>query len=569
MTSLVLAALLAWQEPAAAGAEAAARITIDSELAAASTWLKEQVAAYAETDGKSGLAPATAAYYRFFTTYALPDTKIALGDEDEDDPAAPRHTYRSAAPAALSFVLNSLAFKDVDGPSVPVRPVSPTLYAIDLRDYSWSAEQWAVATATDPYADPRITAPNLGDAGLTAHGRFLVRADWFLVHATDSAKQLDVGLKVDDVISYALIYGVGKAPKTLKEFQDTWGVDVTLANDRKADFSTVVDKGRSGVSRGVRRIIGLRTVLGDYWETRDARNIDYTEDFLSADFEAGEAITNNSRGLQVYLLFNKDQKRVDSGAIELVVDNTDPHDYRVRTLSSCIACHPLGINPASNALVDVAVLGPKLNIAYFDKAKLIERLYFAGRFDTTTTAANIRYAAAVKACNGLEPTPNAIAFKTLYDWYAYRAVDPEQAGRELGLTAEAYQTVIKAATTSRLQALHRGGRAVPRQFWEAYVIKGKLTPGAYAESVLHIKGRTADPIVVPVVPVVPDVAPVKVIVTIATHLMAGPKVLAELPVGAVCDYVATKDQWLHVRHGMISGYVRRAHARLEPPVKDE
>ncbi len=590
ITAILMAALLG-AEPGQDDAKPAeappALPSIDTELKAAATWLQAM-----QDDGK--IAPADAPNFRFFTTYAVPETKLNVAPGEKEDGADRSTTLREASGMVLSFALNSLAATNAEGKAIPPLAVSPTLYAADVRDYGWTVEQFEAAIQTDPYVVEPLVDHALYNFGRLNAGNMLVRADWFIVHAMDSARQVDRGLKADDVIYYTLIYGVGKAPKTLDAFRAAWGVDATLAAKFKADFGTIVEKGRSGVSRGVRRIVGYRTVLGAYWETFDASNEDYVENVLSDKLEAGEAITNNTRGLQVYLLYDGKRNRVEDGNIKLVVDSSDSHDPRVRTATSCVSCHTVGINPCSNALADLVKEGVGFNPKYHEFARRIDRFYLAGTLDATVVEANTRYGQAVAACNGLSPTQNAIAYRALYDWYAYTPVTLAQAAAECGLAEAEYLAKIKASASGRLAGLFRTKRPIDRQFWEAQVVGGAINGGSYAESMLHIKGKTSEPVVlVPAVAVAVPVAVVKpkeeekpapmeeakpavkpdagdprpethqVVTTEATQLQLQNQVLGELPAGAVLEYTKTVGEWYGVRHEGVAGYVPKAKSRIE------
>ena len=525
--------------------------SVDTELATAAAWLEGQVAAGHITGND-------ARYYKFFTTYAVPQTPLDLGGLGIQGVPVPQ-TLRQAAPYVLSFALNSLAAFDADGKSVPPTVVGPTLYVIDIRNYGWDLERWEAAVASDPYVVEPLVDPGAYHRLYQLSGNALVRADWFVVHAMDARRQLDRGLKQDDVIYYILIYGKGRRPKTLDEFRTFWGADVGLAEKKKADSGAVIDKGKSGVSRGSRRLISVRTVLGEYWETRDAVNEDFVEQILSDNFEAGEAITNNARGLQVYTLFGGQKQLVDDGDIKLVVDSTDQHDPRVRTATSCVVCHPLGINEASSEVVSLLKGGVRLeSYDYKEVLQKIERFYLAGKFDTAAVQANARYASAVAATNGLLPTQNALAYKTLVDWYAYAELDMNQCAAEAGLPADLFKSSIIATTTARLSGLYRLNKPVPRQYWEASVVGGKLIGGAYAESILHIKGRTAEEARNPIA-----LVPVQVVTTVVpAQIKVGRAVLAELPANTTVEYLGIRGDWIAVRHNGIVGHIHRSQCRV-------
>jgi hypothetical protein len=525
--------------------------TFETELQAATTWLQSEV--------KAGRISTTdAPYFKVFTTYAIPDIPLP------DAAVGPQQTLRAIAPRVLSFALNSLASPDAEAVIVLPRTISPTLYAIDIRDFGWDYDRWIAACKIDPYGQVALSPLMATDQNIKQYGSVMVRADWFIVHALDPAKQLDAGLKGEDVMYYLLIYGKTGIPKTITEFQDKWAVDKSKAEKLKVDFGTVIEKGKSAVSLGTRRLIGMRTIIGEYWETRDDANQDFVENFFSNDFEAGEAITNNARGLQVYLLFNKAGNRVDIGDTKLVVDRNDKRDVRVRTGISCMTCHPLGINPASNELADMITEGVKLRAQYNDVARRIEAFMLAGKFDATTKSANDRFARAVQAAAGVSPTSNAIALRALVDAYN-NDVTLTQAAAEVGLTNDPFKNKIVATASGRLASLARYGKPVPRLFWERSNTPAQY--GAYGESIFHITGRTSELKQAEVKPEEPKADEPKqtmVVFLVPVTLTDSQNQSWTQEANTSLPYVREQDIHVLVKNGIRTAWVPKSQVRIEP-----
>src|SRR5690606_36998888 len=142
-----------------------------------------------------------------------------------------------------------------------------------------------------------------------------------------------------------------ETPDTLEEYQKLWQVDINKIREvLKIERRGVVDYGNSGVSRHNRLLLGSRTELGYYWESQDSKVEDYVENIFSEEKDAGEIINSHRNGLQVYLLVNANNERVDFADNALVIDKSDPQDVRVRTAKSCVICHAGGINPVNDEI---------------------------------------------------------------------------------------------------------------------------------------------------------------------------------------------------------------------------
>ena len=363
---------------------------------------------------------------------------------------------------------------------------------IDIRNYGWTPQIFEIISAQDPYfVEPLIDHQIYTYTRLIA-GNVIFRADWFITHAMDAMQQLDEG--ENEIIYYRLLYD-DKAPKTLAEFHALWSIDINKIREvLKVERGAVVDTGKSGVSRHNRRILGARTETGYYWSTQDSKVLDYVENIFEEKKDAGEIISSHRNGLQVYLLVNANDERVDFADNALVIDHSDPSDVRVRTAKSCIICHSGGINPVEDEIQNLIINGIKL---YADKeTELRIKQFYLRDLNKQITADNLLYEEAVRLCNDLDGNDNMLVYRAIYDWYISE-VTLEQAAREFGLSIEELKKGAVETVSGRIAALIQYGKPIPRQIWE------QRQNGAYTQIGLLLKKITlpvAAPQPVPVAP---------------------------------------------------------------------
>lgn len=251
--------------------------------------------------------------------------------------------------AALSKVLNSLSWKPrivvpeaVDG--------SGTVYAIDLRDLDWDAQdQWRRLVEVYPYGLKYGSHP---DESLRELDREIVRetgvqlavlrADWFVATASRPP----------------LYHDLLELPRNARDLERRLGVNIpaNFAADKlmRAGFA------KSGVSGQNRMVERHDATYGAYWKSYDffpeTGRAQLTRFPLGPLFErhpfpehafkhdGGEIIFHLPNGMQGYLLVNNQDDRIDAGPIDIVAD-----DKRVSGTPaivngiSCMACHSHGV----------------------------------------------------------------------------------------------------------------------------------------------------------------------------------------------------------------------------------
>jgi hypothetical protein len=543
LLALVTAVQSADKQPA----PAVTLCTPDSELADAQKFLEK--------------VPAEdAPFFRFFTTYSIPEKVLFHGEQTE---------MRHRAELALPFVLNSCqGFKGEGLIQRPKRVAgSNTLWYIDIRDFGWKFDDIDAVFGIQPYFLAPLVNPN--------NNSIIFRVDWFLVNAMDVTKQDDRGLK--DLVYYILQYGKGNEPKDADDFRKTWQVDIKTIREQKVETGTVVDAGDSGVSQHTRQLRRGRTIFGYYRETRDVKSHDfdpdkiqtrdYVEDIFANQSDAGEYIATAKTGLQTYMLSagnNGKFKRVEFGDPTIVVDRQDRYDPRVRTGKSCVICHANGVIPYTNAIREFFRTGGDIRTYSKDLAREIRAFYLRSE-DDEVEADNLIFTAAVKRCNGLDPAENMACFHDVYEWYWTKKVTLEQAALELGLCVEDFKKAIKPATTGRLTNLYHD-KPMPREVWDS------INVGGYIQAMLLVKNLQAKSIKVPEgTKKTDDVRPreVKVGDTVQVTVKESPLLDSQDRVTVYClkDVTARvleifDDTWYFVECQGHKGYLRKSHARL-------
>lgn len=415
----------------------------------------------------------------FLTTFTVP-TSIKVRIQDQANPSELKNiSLREAMEPVINFTVHSLSggtiFKRI------VR-ISDTLYCLDIRDYDWTQEALEKVSLADPYfKEPYIDHDLITTLRLEA-GNNILRADWFVAHTLDTAKQFDAGR---EPLYYELLYAKTGVPKTLKEFQDKWGIDVNKSIKNKTAKGTIVDTGKSIVALHNRQLFRIRTDSGYYWETQDVKNAEGDRDFIENlvpflrkdGFDAGEIITNNKLGLQVYLLTDAKGNRIEFADNAIARDSNKGMDARVVTARSCIMCHAQGINNAGNALKDLLESGVQLH--YNQKEDLLDTAsFFLDDLNESIKEDQAIFTRAVKKATGYPPADIVLMYQKLVDWYE-SPITFDQSQLELGATAE--DIILKVSPTTRGHTGHliKGG-TISRQTWE------EPNRGAFIEAMLLI-----------------------------------------------------------------------------------
>ncbi len=363
---------------------------------------------------------------------------------------------------AMRFLVPSLSLEQVVDDQIPQAvPGSPTLWRIDTTALGWSASLPRVLQRGNPYHD--------------GHGPSLViRADWFLVLATDCK---------ESKAYYDLVFGQVFAKKD--QFLAALGIATG-----QSGLSFGLIEGNSGVIVSKKRWIesfGQRR--GYAWGTRDSAKIDLKTDPLgrpdgSFAHDAEEWIigvpkihsaTGRRGALQVYFLANAAGDRQDVAPPDIATDHTRIRHgaTEIRNGISCISCHSEGmIDPTSNEFRDLITAGADV---YADKTtqRKLEGFHL-GDLQTELDRNREDFAAIVEACTGVPPKQAVESFGKVVREYD-KPVEPATAAAELGIELDELRAAIAYGSNSgqfspRLIALAHE-RPIPRQAWEALYLE--------------------------------------------------------------------------------------------------
>jgi hypothetical protein len=370
---------------------------------------------------------------------------------------------RADAAKVLAFWVNSLSREpDI---VIPRQLAGGAVLAIDCRDYGMDVKtfwKFGDPEAKEPYfhviAEVEQTyhqldqygrqqastrkvrqtyqAPWLGKANvealyaLTKNPAPVLRADWFF-NQTAVAKDRHVG--------YYDLLGLGKKEA---DFQRLIGANATEAKRLKLELAATV--AASGVTLNNRGIVRQQALAGAYWFTQDYKtSVDKqnTARLLAGDTEppAGDASEQYGalpNGLFAFWLQNDKAERQDAAPDFIASDSkSTSNDRRVHAGLSCVRCHVEGLRPINDHARGL-FRGPlQLKSPDYDKLKRLRQLY-GSDLPRQLEADNARFAASVKACNGLEVGANAKLVGGFWEQYADQPVDIGRAAAELGCDAE-------------------------------------------------------------------------------------------------------------------------------------
>lgn len=441
-------------------------------------------------------------FIRFFSTYAMPED------------------MRQDGVLCLSFILHNLIgpTKDPEGNAgayyplalrekdvfIPKRKVSDTLWWIDIRDYNWTEKSWELVSQLDAYfVEPIVPHDKYGYLRLLA-GNAILRADWFIVHASDVTRQSDRG--IDTNVYKTLLYSQVDIPKTLKELElNVFNIDLAKARQLGNEYGVVVTKSKA-VAQHNRMLFGYRTQLGWYYRSYDVKFQEGLRDYVEAFpqykgkpptvFDGGEVFGSNQVFMQIYDLYNDKEELADFADPTLVRHMTDIiGDARVRTPHSCYDCHAAGPIPSENTLQEFIELNAKLKLPKKSDKYRVDRAFLSGKFAESIVDNQVIFARALKKINGLTPDENASIYMDIVYWYN-QPITLEQAAWECGVSVDTYKSrmldgkpvVGNGIVPGRIALMLNKGEPIPRSIWESPAVDG--IPGLFQQSMIIINGLT-------------------------------------------------------------------------------
>lgn len=456
-------------------------------------------------------SPEELCYYRYLTTHNLPPD------------------WRLEMLKLSSWVLNSLSQNDII--VVPaVGGPDNMLIRVNLFDYGIDPKVWDKFGLTDPYfhqkiVETKIVTERTGvfewvatkETYLASDGKRyykqvqqektvtktvncgekIAAAAWldtnamlYLINTTKSTSPI---LRADWFLTYATLspaYYDFTGFKTLKDYLNFCGWDKRA--DRREVKATIVTSGVGGkcprVSRNNRILAWRPTFNGGIWETYDynastgIRNV--INNYLSNKRDAGEYIGNGGNGLQYYFLVDDKDKRLNEGAIEVVVDSM-ALDAIVKNGRSCMWCHTKGINDFTSQFqlqvgprpdqADLGIAGQQGHKIDPKEALVLQQFilktFGTPNFRDIIDSGNATYARAIRLCNNLTPEENAALFKKHWDGYFEEQLDMNRIVYELGYTENEVKSLMSLRLNGKddgvlLQQLLTPPIAIRRDHWE-------------------------------------------------------------------------------------------------------
>lgn len=370
----------------------------------------------------------------------------------------------------VSYVIHSLSSDSPKMyPPVIVPDTDGTLLRVDLSDYGIDPKQFenlankgsgpAEAAIAEPYfnvdeikADKTTTrkfAKWIPTAEITSLSKVthsdnpILRADWFIAYASISPAYYD-------------LLNLGKKEA---DFQELALFDEKIAKKARSATKGVVIK--SNVSLHNRALIRFPTASsrfhGYYWESNDfkksSKGADTMANLLKQKVDAKELIATLRNGLQAYFIVNGNGDRVDFADPQIVRDKESKwDDFLIYAGRNCMQCHSMGIRTISDRVRNTLQAAPngkiELLIPYTLKKEKqeVDEQFLSIDIAEVVKFDNAIYAAAVKACNGLDPTTNGTQFEAFSYNYLDRMITIEIAAMEAGITVDKLKMVLSKST---------------------------------------------------------------------------------------------------------------------------
>lgn len=432
---------------------------------------------------------------------------------------APPDIIEDAA-LCLSFVVHSLTgisddpnynagsfypiAKVEDDKFKPIQKITDTIYYVDIRQHNWELQDWQDVAVLDPtFIKPAVEVRIYDQLRLMA-GNNIVNGLWFIANSMDVNRQLDNGQQLE--IYNKLLYSKSKIPQTIDEFRRIWGIDIERSEKLGNESGAVVIDSNLVSRVGTRVLRGHRSEIGYLYQTYDTKSEIASKDFLETfpfnafpkNINAGEAISTNTLGLQVYFLFNGEGKTVPFGDPSVVRNNTDfLGDARVRVPNSCLICHSEGLIPARNIVYEYKDYLNLQTPTYEDKLRL-ERIFQNDRFNESILDNQKLFARALLKTNGLSPQHNYEVFHNSV-WFYSQPLDLEQVLIECGTDEKTLREKIAKSfmvfgvdkVPARLKLIiHPDPNKridIPRDIWE---YSDSKIPSLYTQTMAILHGIT-------------------------------------------------------------------------------
>jgi hypothetical protein len=466
-------------------------------LAAAPEASPDDVLRAAALDLAQRVAPAKRTVTRYLSLHAVPvaDREDLIG--------------------AITFTLNSTSFRSTF--ARPLLVADGLLVRIDLESLGWDVaartarlarleqagvrfafkdqaekrrflDVWEQVAEVDPYF--RVTqlhgdklvrgwldpVAELSSRRMSQSAGFVVRGDWFLVHALLEKKD---GGFYSDLLMF---------PPKEDDLYKLFGVDIKFV-DRESQTKqggAIVES--DAVANNNRELQLIPSLFGYddkfIWRTFDFASDDVGDKNVvetfggTAKHDGREVIGSLPNGLHWYYLADGRGNQVNVVPQAIALDrrkaSTHPiNDRNVTNAYKCISCHGTirGIWPFAD-VVRKGILDREVALAVIDKdprraADKKQQLedYYLADLDRKVDRQQKSYAERVKDCTGRESGDNADNVIGAFDDYFSTLVTLEQAAREMGMPASEAKGVLAYSGNGTL-ALLSTGQPIRRAAWE-------------------------------------------------------------------------------------------------------
>ena len=381
--------------------------------------------------------------------------------------------------AALGKVLNSLSWRHRIVVPEKLDPAG-TLYAIDIRDLTWTHDTWTTLLSHYPYGlrfdvlpdDPAINDLAREIYELTGTDIPTLRVDWFIARATRPP----------------LYHHLLRIPDHDAKLEAKLGVHaINNILGAEVDRAGMINSGISAQHRLVERHEGTN---GYYWKSYDfkptSKRGDLTRFPLGPEFhsnkyerfafehDGGEIIFRLPNGLQGYMLTDGKGQRIDAGPTDVVADKTRiSGNVEIVNGLSCIACHTQGMLPVEDIVRDSSSLGGL-------SREFMRRLYPKRDVMNALIADDGEHfrSAVVKAMKGMAENDDALIkadgsvlepVGPLARYYALQNLGIEELAAELGVEPNFLNTAVQVNPKFReagLGPLATKQGHMRRQLWE-------------------------------------------------------------------------------------------------------
>jgi hypothetical protein len=411
------------------------------------------------------LHPEIAEHTRYLTTYAVPEKDRPLFEK------------------VLIFHLWSIAHRS-NPPQL--RRVSPTVLALDLRDFGIDKFVYGRLQWRDPYFHVPLTKDGKTQdqtvsyfgfwinpkavtelAKLTKSSVPILRADWFFVETSIQ----DGRGKPGEGTGYYDFLGV----KNRKDFEKLAGLDLKTVAEREGEWIAIVRD--SGVAYHSRQVARLGSFDGGYWVTRDVlddgRGDRNAIERLDKDYkhQAEEHYAIGKSGLPIYFLSDAEGNIQDAAPDKIGPDTTRPgRRKRIEICMSCVRCHLEVLRPFDSWIRENVVI-PNQALLPKEKAEVLKTKYFRD-LEGKLKRDQQSFADRIKECNGLDPATNAKAYAAAWDRYAETPLTLVDAARECGCSADNLKSALESIKAqgqlrpSLSELIGKKSGTIRREHWE-------------------------------------------------------------------------------------------------------